>query len=97
MRCYASMDLHNCMHEAGYQSETVCTADYILGPCEVVKEGIRSLGMSGGNFDLAVADDGKAYYYFERIHGEIICADFNEEYTDLTGYYSTHTPVIFHH
>jgi hypothetical protein len=80
------------MYDAGYQSETVCAADHILGPYEVVKEGIRPFGMSGGDFDLAVADDGKAYYYFERIHGEVICADLNEEYTDVTGYYTTHLP-----
>lgn len=31
--------------------------------------------MSAGDFDLAVAPDGKAYYYFERVHSETICAD----------------------
>ena len=43
-------------------------------------------------FDLAVAPDGKAYYYFERVHSETICADLTEDYTDVTGYYSTHFP-----
>ena len=80
------------MHEEGYQAETVCTADHILGPYEIVQEGLMPLGMSGGDFDLAVADDGKAYYYFERIHGEVICADLNDEYTDVTGDYTTHLP-----
>ncbi len=74
------------------QSETVLIADDILGPYTIVKTGIRPLGMSAGDFDLAVADDGKAYYYFERVHSETICADLTEDYTDVTGYYSTHFP-----
>ncbi len=74
------------------QSETVLTADDILGPYTIVKVGIRPLGMSAGDFDLAVAEDGKAYYYFERVHSETICADLTEDYTDVTGYYSTHFP-----
>ena len=48
------------------QTETVLTADHILGPYTKVREGLRPLGMSAGDFDLAVAPDGKAYYYFER-------------------------------
>ncbi len=74
------------------QSETVLTADNILGPYTKVKEGLRPLGMSAGDFDLVVAEDGKAYYYFERVHSETICADLNDDYTDVTGYYSTHFP-----
>ncbi len=74
------------------QTETVLTADHILGPYTKVREGLRPLGMSAGDFDLAVAEDGKAYYYFERVHSETICADLTEDYTDVTGYYSTHFP-----
>ena len=80
------------MQRNGIQSETVLTADHILGPYIKVKEGFRPLGMSAGDFDLVVAEDGKAYYYFERVHSEIICADLTEDYTDVTGYYSTHFP-----
>ena len=36
--------------------------------------------MSAGDFDLAVAPDGKAYYYFERVHSETICADLTDDY-----------------
>lgn len=50
--------------------------------------------MNAGDFDLAVAEDGKAYYYFERVHSELICADLTDDYTDVTGYYSTHFPLI---
>lgn len=80
------------MNKDQTQSETVLTADCILGPYTKVREGLRPLGMSAGDFDLAVAEDGKAYYYFERVHSETICADLTEDYTDVTGYYSTHFP-----
>lgn len=74
------------------QSETILTADHILGPYTKVREGLRPLNMSAGDYDLVVAEDGKAYYYFERVHSELICADLTEDYTDVTGYYSTHFP-----
>lgn len=80
------------MHPDGSQTETVLTSDHILEPYTKVREGLRPLGMSGGDFDLAVAPDGKAYYYFERVHSETICADLTEDYTDVTGYYSAHFP-----
>lgn len=80
------------MNKDQTQTETVLTADDILGPYTKVREGLRPLNMSAGDFDLAVAEDGKAYYYFERVHSETICADLNEDYTDVTGYYSTHFP-----
>lgn len=78
----------------GTQRSTVLTADNILGPYEKIREGLLPLGMSAGDFDLAIAGDGKAYYYFERVHSETICADLTEDYTDLTGYYSTHFPRL---
>ena len=80
------------MNKDGTQTETILTADSILGPYTKVKEGLRPLNMSAGDFDLVVAEDGKAYYYFERVHSETICADLNEDYTDVTGYYSTYFP-----
>ena len=80
------------MQKNGEQTETVLTADRYLGPYTKVREGLRPLNMSAGDFDLAVAPDGKAYYYFERVHSETICADLTEDYTDVTGYYSTHFP-----
>lgn len=80
------------MERDGTQTATVLTADHILGPYTIVRKGLRPLGMSAGDFDLAVAEDGKAYHYFERVHSETICADLTEDYTDVTGYYSTHFP-----
>lgn len=80
------------MEKAG-QTRTVLTADKITGPYKIVRTGLRPLGMNAGDFDLAVSpDDGKAYMYFERVHSELICADLTDDYTDFTGYYSTHFP-----
>lgn len=80
------------MNDDGTQSETIMTADHILGPYELVRENLRPLNMSAGDFDLAVAGDGKGYYFFERVHSETIIADLTADYTDVTGYYSTHFP-----
>ena len=80
------------MHQDLTQTEVVLTADSFLGPYTVVNDRIRPLGMSAGDFDLAVAPDGKAYYMFERVHSETIIADLTGDYTDVTGYYSSHFP-----
>ena len=80
------------MNTDGTQTEIVLTAENILGPYTIVRDHVQPLGMNAGDFDLAVAPDGKAYYYFERVHSELICADLTDDYTDLTGYYSTHFP-----
>ncbi|MHA6483299.1 family 43 glycosylhydrolase [Paenibacillus sp. strain BS8-2] len=76
------------------QTLTIMTADRLLGPYTIAKTKFRPLDMSAGDFDLVVASDGKAYYYFERVHSELICADLTADYTDVTGYYSTHFPNI---
>lgn len=83
------------MNRDGTQAETILTADRLLGPWIKIREGLRPLGMNGGDFDLAAAPDGKAYYYFERVHSELICADLTDDYTGVTGYYSTHFPQPF--
>jgi Glycosyl hydrolases family 43 len=75
------------------QESTILVADELLGPYRIVRTGLRPLGMNAGDFDLVVEPtDGKAYYYFERVHSELICADLTADYTDVTGYYSTHFP-----
>ncbi|MGX1274876.1 family 43 glycosylhydrolase [Streptomyces phaeoluteigriseus] len=75
------------------QQSTVLVADAVEGPYRIVRTGLRPLGMSAGDFDLVVdPTDGKGYYYFERVHSELICADLTEDYTDVTGFYSTHFP-----
>lgn len=80
------------MRHDGTQTETVMTADTILGPYTLAAKDLRPLGMDAGDFDLASASDGKAYYYFERVHSETICADLTPDYTNVTGFYSTHFP-----
>ena len=80
------------MERDGSQTETVLTSDSLKGPYTIVRSKLKPLGMSAGDFDLAVAPDGKAYYYFERVHSETICADLTDDYTDVTGYYSVHFP-----
>ena len=80
------------MNADGTQTETVLTADDFLGPYTKVRTGLFPLGMSAGDFDLVVAPDGKAYYMFERVHSETIIADLTDDYTDVTGYYSSHFP-----
>jgi len=79
--------------EDPWQTRTVLISDNITGPYQLVHRGVRPLGMGAGDFDLiASPDDGKAYMYFERVHSEMICADLDSNYTDFTGYYSTHLP-----
>jgi len=74
------------------QYQVIALADKVTGPYECIKT-FRPLDMSCGDFDLVVnPDDGKAYYYFERVHSELICADLTTDYTDVTGFYSTHFP-----
>ena len=75
------------------QRSTVLVADRITGPYAIVRTGLRPLDMSAGDFDLVVdPDDGKAYYFFERVHSDLICADLDDDYTDVTGSYTTHFP-----
>ncbi len=80
------------MMKDGTQRSTVLTSDRLTGPYTKVRVGLLPLNMSAGDFDLVVAPDGKAYYYFERVHSETICADLTDDYTNVTGYYSTHFP-----
>ena len=78
------------IHKDFTQTRAVFTADRITGPYTMVRAKLRPLGMDAGDFDLVVAPDGKAYMIFERVHTEMIVADLTEDYTNLSGYYSTH-------
>lgn len=81
------------MTKGSLQRSTVLEADTILGPYRIVQSWLKPLDMSAGDFDLVVdPHDGKGYYYFERVHSELICADLTSDYTNVTGYYSTHFP-----
>lgn len=82
------------MEKDNTQTLTIMTADRLLGPYTMIRSKFRPLNMNAGDFDLVVAPDGKAYYYFERVHSELICADLTADYTDVMGYYSTHFPNV---
>lgn len=75
------------------QRSTVLVADSLLGPYEVVRAGLEPLGMSAGDFDLVVDPvTRKGYYYFEKVHTDLICAELTDDYTDVSGEYSSHFP-----
>ena len=81
------------MIKGAIQTRAVLVADKFTGPYTLIKKGVAPVGMSAGDYDLVASpDDGKAYMYFERAHSEMICADLTPDYTDFTGYYSTHFP-----
>ncbi|WP_395400467.1 family 43 glycosylhydrolase [Arthrobacter sp. UC242_113] len=75
------------------QASTVLTADTFLGPYDIVRTGLRPLGMDAGDFDLVVdPEDHRAYYYFEKVHTELICTELTEDYTGVSGKFSSHFP-----
>ena len=76
----------------GEQLALILTADSFFGPYEIVRNGIRPLGMCMGDFDLVKRPDGRACCYFEQVHKKIICADLSPDYTDVTGVYTEHFP-----
>lgn len=78
------------MEKDGTQDMTVLAADHILGPYTILKEHYRPFDMNAGDFDLDTDEDGKGYYYFERVHSELICADLDESYTSTGEHYSSH-------
>lgn len=81
------------MGEGDEQRSSVLVADELLGPYELVRSGMQPLGMNAGDFDLVVDEaSGAAYYYFEKVHTELICAELTDDYTNVTGEYSTHFP-----
>ena len=82
------------MHMDGRQTQTVLVADAFTGPYTKVRENLQPLGMNGGDFDLAKDIDGKAYYYFEKVHSMTVCAELSDDYMDVNGKYSTHFPHI---
>ena len=81
------------MGEGDLQTSTVLTADSFLGPYEIVQSWLQPLSMSAGDFDLTVDSTvGSAYYYFEKVHSELICADLTSDFTDVSGTYTSHFP-----
>ncbi|WP_022867276.1 family 43 glycosylhydrolase [Schaalia vaccimaxillae] len=82
------------MTDRGQRSSVLTSTDF-LGPWTFAHQDFKPLGMNAGDFDLVIdPTDAKGYYYFERVHSELICADLTDDYTDVTGYYSTHFPRL---
>ncbi len=91
------------------QFMVVLQADSFLGPYTYVHKVYKVLSMDTGDFTLAKDDaTGKAYLIFDRPHFELITATLSEDYTEVTGEYSTHyenrkppytreAPVYFEH
>ena len=75
----------------GSQSMTILSSDNFLGPYMKIKEHFRPYGFNCGDFDLAVNGE-KAYWYFEKVHSELICAELTDDYLDVTGNYTIHFP-----
>ena len=81
------------MGDDDLQTSTILTSDSLLGPYEIVRSWLTPLGMSAGDFDLTVDPiTGRAYYCFEKVHTELICADLTDDFTDVNGNYSSHFP-----
>jgi hypothetical protein len=76
------------------QCATVLEADCFRGPYRVVHASMRPLDMPFGDFDLVQGEDGRGYCYFNRPHKELICAELTEDYTNVSGVYSTHFPRV---
>lgn len=67
----------------------IATSKTITGDFKLIDK-IIPLGMNSGDFDLFVDDDQKAYLIFGKVHTEIIIADLNEDYTNVTGNNTSH-------
>ena len=81
------------MGEGHEQRSTVLVSDSLLGPYEIVRTGLQPLGMNAGDFDLTTDPaTGNGYYYFEKVHTELICAELTDDYTDVSGTFSSHFP-----
>ena len=80
--------------QAPEQSKTILTADSIRGPWTKVRTRLHPCGMDAGDFDLVKAADGKAYYYFERPHTELIAAELADDYTDANGVFKSYFPLM---
>lgn len=66
----------------------VCESESITGEYKLVS---KVTEIMAGDFDL-VKSDGKAYIIFELPHTEMICAELNEFYTNITENISSHIP-----
>lgn len=73
------------------QFMSVMQADQFLGPYKFVRKIYKPLEMDTGDFALAVDQETKkAHFIFDRPHFELITATLTDDYTAVSGEYSTH-------
>lgn len=78
------------------QFMTIMEADTFMGPYRTVHKMYKPLYMDSGDFALHVdKETKKAYIFYERPHFELICATLTEDYTGVSGEYSTHYENLF--
>lgn len=77
---------------AGEISQFMCVlqAEKLEGPYTIVHKMYKPLKMDAGDFTLHKEKNGKAYFFFERPHFQLICATLTEDYTAVTDEYSVH-------
>lgn len=75
------------------QTAHTFVADQLTGPYTSTGSGFFPCGFKVGDFDLAHGKKGKAYIYFNNPHTQIVCAELTEDFTNVTGKYTT----ILHH
>ncbi|MBQ1341791.1 MAG: family 43 glycosylhydrolase [Erysipelotrichaceae bacterium] len=80
------------MENNGSQSMTVLTADHLLGPYTKIREHFHPFGFNCGDFDLVKDESGRAYWYFEKVHSEMICCELTDDYLDVKDGYTVHFP-----
>ena len=75
---------------------TILQADKLTGPYTVVTEDYYPLGNSVGDFDMIVAEDGKAYLYVDttpkRVAGFALAEDYCSVTKEVTSQYENLTP-----
>jgi hypothetical protein len=81
------------MHSLTGQSMTVLSADRFEGPYKIVKTGYQPFNMNTGDFDLGVDQEtDRAYFFFEKVHTELIIAELSDDYLSVAGHFTSHFP-----
>lgn len=64
-------------------------SDSLFGPYVVSSDLFFPCDLPIGDFDLMQTEDGKGYIYFNCPHTKIVCAELTEDFTGVTGRYTT--------
>ncbi len=71
------------------QFYSVLIADRFTGPYTIVKEYYRPLDMNGGDFDVAVDEEGNGYFFFVRLMSSVIAARLSDDFLDVVEPHTT--------